>query len=45
VYVKIPKEKNCKFVVIMGEVSAGKTSIYNWLFNKKLPTGAGEVTQ
>jgi deoxyadenosine/deoxycytidine kinase len=44
-YLKIPKENNSKFIVIMGEVSAGKTSIYNWLFNKKLPTGAGEVTQ
>lgn len=40
----LPKKGNIKYVTVIGETSAGKSSIYNWLFNLNLKTGHAEVT-
>ncbi len=45
IYNPIPKAKNLKYVAVIGEISAGKSSIYNWMFGLKLETGQGEVTE
>lgn len=43
-YNKIPKPDNMKYVALVGDTSAGKSSIYNWVFHLKLQVGQEEVT-
>ena len=44
VYNPLPKHDNIKYVTIIGETSAGKSSIYNTYFGLNLKTGQAECT-
>lgn len=43
-YSHIPKQGDVKYVVIIGETSAGKSTIFNNTFGLQLKTGHAEVT-
>ncbi len=44
VYNKIPKTGNLKYVAVIGENSAGKSSMYNWIFGLNLKVGVDDTT-
>lgn len=44
VHNKLPTHGGNRYVAVIGENSAGKSSIYNWLFGLKLAVGVDDTT-
>ena len=42
---KIPKLENTLYFAVIGEIAAGKSTIYNTLFGRKEPVGVDDTTQ
>ena len=42
---KIPKQNGDRNFIVIGNISAGKTSLINYVFGLKLPVGLGDTTR